>query len=82
MHAGAISNEVDATIEQVTWVLGSPETPLAVKEIIESKHPDAIVVVRVQQRGKTKRGEVVAHQATSKLFDLQLTYRTPMQTAA
>jgi 6,7-dimethyl-8-ribityllumazine synthase len=80
-HARAVTEELDATIEQVTWVPGSLEAPLAVKGIIENKRPDAIVVFGIQERGKTKHGEVIAHQATSKLLDLQLAYNVPMAVA-
>ena len=81
MHARAVTEELDVIIEEVTWIPGSLEAPLAVKEILESRCPDAIVVFGVQSRGKTKHGEVIAHQATSKLLDLQLTYRVPMAIA-
>jgi 6,7-dimethyl-8-ribityllumazine synthase len=81
LHARAVTEELDASIEQVTWIPGSLEAPFAVKEIIEHKHPDAVVVFGVQERGKTKHGEVIAHQATSKLLDLQLAYRIPMAVA-
>ena len=80
-HAREMTEELDANIEKVTWIPGTLEAPLAVKHIIETQHPDAIVVFGVQERGKTKHGEVIAHQATSKLLDLQLAYRTPMAIA-
>ena len=80
-HARAITKEVNATIEEVTWIPGSLEAPLAVKAILDYKRPDAVVVFGVQERGKTKHGEVIAHQATNKLLDLQLLYKTPMAIA-
>jgi len=76
-----LNKELGTFIEQITWVPGSLEAPLAVKKIIENHRPDAIVVFGVQQKGKTKHGEVIAHNATNKLLKLQLKYRMPMAIA-
>jgi 6,7-dimethyl-8-ribityllumazine synthase len=76
-----LADELNIHIEPVTWVPGSLEVPLAVKELIARDRPDAIVVLGVQAQGKTKHGEVIAHQVTNKLFDLQLNYRMPMAIA-
>jgi 6,7-dimethyl-8-ribityllumazine synthase len=73
--------ELDLLIDDVTWVPGSLETPLAVQSVIQRDRPDAIVVFGVQAQGKTKHGEVIAHQVTSKLLDLQLRERMPMAVA-
>lgn len=79
--ASAEAQVHQAIVAHVTWVPGSLETPLAAKLVIERERPDAIVVLGVQQRGKTKHGEVVAHQATGKLLDLQLAFGMPMSIA-
>ncbi len=79
--AHGITGELNAVIENVTWVPGSLETPLAVQQIIKHERPDAIVVFGVQQKGQTKHGEVIAHQTTNKLLDLQLKYAMPMAVA-
>lgn len=79
--ARQVTQELDCTIDRVVWIPGSLEAPLAVKELIERDRPDAIVVFGVQEQGETKHGEVIAHQATSKLLDLQLAYRMPMAVA-
>ncbi len=80
-HASAIASELDSVIEEVTWIPGSLEAPLAVKKIIESKRPDAVVVFGVQEQGQTRHGDVIAHQVTGKLLDLQLAYLMPMAVA-
>lgn len=76
-----LADELNIQIEPITWIPGSLEAPLAVKELIEHNRPDAIVVLGVQAKGKTKHGEVIAHQVTNKLLDLQLNYRMPMAIA-
>lgn len=44
--------------------------------------PEGIVECGVQEQGKTKRGEIIAHQAMSKLPELQLEeHRMPMAVA-
>ncbi len=79
--AHELISELDLLIDPVTWIPGSLEAPLAVQTLIEQNHLDAIVVFGVQAQGKTKHGEVIAHQVTSKLLDLQLRYRMPMAIA-
>jgi len=80
-YALEVIEELGATVEAVTWVPGSLEAPLAVKLIMDARRPDAVVVFGVQARGKTKHGEVIAHQVTAKLLDLQLAYGMPMAVA-
>lgn len=76
-----VSVELDCVIDRVIWVPGSLEAPLAVNEIIASDRPDAIVVFGIQQKGKTKHGEIIAQQVTNKLLDIQLQQRMPMAIA-
>lgn len=76
--AKEVSTELDCKIDRIVWVPGSLEASLVVQQLIEYDRPDAIVVFGVQEQGKTKHGEVIAHQVTSKLLDLQLAYRLPM----
>ncbi len=80
-YAKELESELNAIIDEVIWVPGSLEAPLAVKLLISNDRPDAIIVFGVQQKGKTKHGEVIANQATSKLLDLQLEHRMPMTIA-
>ncbi|MBI4256781.1 6,7-dimethyl-8-ribityllumazine synthase [Candidatus Uhrbacteria bacterium] len=79
--ARSIEDQLDCRIDRVVWIPGSLEAPLAVKELIERDRPDAMVIFGIQEQGATKHGEVIAHQATSKLLDLQLQYRMPMAIA-
>lgn len=79
--AKQVEGELECQIDRTVWIPGSLEAPLAVKELIERDRPDAIIVFGVQQQGKTSHGEVIAHQVTSKLLDLQLEFRMPMAVA-
>jgi 6,7-dimethyl-8-ribityllumazine synthase len=72
------ANALGVEIGRVVWIPGSLEAPLTVQEIIDTDRPDGIVVFGVQEQGETKHGEVIAHQATSKLLDLQLAHKIPM----
>ena len=80
-HAEIAARDLGAEIKRVTWIPGSLEAPLAVKCIVESDRPDAVVVFGVQERGQTKHGEIIAHQVTSKLLDLQIALKIPMAIA-
>lgn len=82
IHAARmIAPSLGVEIDRIVWIPGSLEAPMAVNELIQRDRPDAIVVFGVQEQGKTKHGEVIAHQVTSKLLDLQLEYRMPMAVA-
>jgi 6,7-dimethyl-8-ribityllumazine synthase len=70
--------DLDCEIDRVVWVPGSLEAPLAVLQLIEVDRPDAFIVFGVQQQGKTRHGDVIATQVTSKLLELQLIHRMPM----
>src|SRR5438309_932220 len=80
-YAREAEKDLDAVIDGVTWVPGNLEAPLATQMLLEKGRPDGIVVFGVQERGETKHGEVIAHQATSKLLDLQLAHQIPMAIA-
>lgn len=60
--ARQVATELGCQIDRVVWIPGSLEAPLAAKELIERDRSDAIVVFGVQEQGKTKHGEVIAHQ--------------------
>lgn len=76
-----LAPSLQVEIGRVVWIPGSLEAPLAAKELMERDRPDAIIVFGIQEQGKTTHGEIIAHQATSKLLDLQLAYRMPMAIA-
>lgn len=80
-HAKAAALELDAHVHDVTWVPGSLEVPFAVREILETRLVDAFVILGVIEQGKTKHGEVIGHQVTHQLLQLQLQYRIPMAVA-
>jgi 6,7-dimethyl-8-ribityllumazine synthase len=79
--ARAVEQELDLAIGIITWVPGTLEVPFAVRELMERTDADGIVVFGVQALGKTKHGEVIAHQVTGALISLQLQYRLPMAIA-
>ncbi|MFZ5480500.1 MAG: 6,7-dimethyl-8-ribityllumazine synthase [Myxococcota bacterium] len=81
VFAREATEEAGVRIDRVVWIPGSLEAPLAVKALVESDRPDGVVVLGVQARGQTKHGEVIAHQATGKLLELQLRHMIPMAVA-
>lgn len=76
--AEAYSDTVGAEVAEVTWVPGSLEIPLAIADILDGQDVEAFVVIGVLEQGETKHGEVIGHQVTRCLLDLQLQHRVPM----
>ena len=80
--AKAVASSLRLKIQKIEWAPGTLEIPLTIKEILEGAvHYDGLVIFGFIQRGKTKHGEIVAHQSTGKILDLQLAYRMPMAVA-
>lgn len=77
-YAKNIAPKLEAEIKEVIWVPGSLEVPFITKEILESGKYDAIVLLGFIEKGETLHGEVMGHQVTKKILDLQLEYRTPI----
>lgn len=79
--AKAVAKPLGARIVYTTRVPGSLEVPLAVQQLLAVRSVDAVVILGMIQKGKTKHGEVLAHAVTSELLRLQLKYEMPMAVA-
>lgn len=79
--AQKLAPTLNCKIGRILWIPGSMEAPFAAQELIRQDRPDAMMIFGVQQKGKTKHGEIIAHQVTSKLLDIQITHRIPMAIA-
>jgi len=60
------------------WVPGCMEIPFAMSTIVESKQFDAVIILGYIEKGKTKHGEVMAHQVIHHILALTLKYMIPM----
>lgn len=77
-HAQKIAPKLKAEIKDIIWVPGSLEIPLIIKEILENRTYDALVILGYIEKGSTQHGEVMGHQVLNKILKLQLKYRMPM----
>lgn len=82
VYAKSYAPSVNINIINITKVPGTLEMPFCANEILLNKTKiDALLIFGVVIKGKTKHGEVIAHQTTKALLDLQIQYRTPMSIA-
>lgn len=72
------ASELDVEIVDVIWVPGTFEAPFAIKEILETKECDGVVLLGYIEKGETLHGEVIGKTVVAKLLDLQLEYRKPI----
>ncbi len=76
----AVDNQIDIT--DVFWAPGSLEIPLILTSVLENKNLrkkySGIIIFGLIKKGKTKHGEILAHQVTNKILGMQLKYKIPM----
>lgn len=73
-----IRHGVDEANITLIHVPGAWELPLAVKRVLASQSPDAVIALGAVIRGGTPHFEHVAGQCNSALNTLQLEYETPV----
>ena len=83
LYAKEYSKEIDLEIMEIFKVPGSLEFPFFVSELLQSKKikTEGFLILGVIEKGETKHGEVIGHQVTRSLLDLQIQYRTPISIA-
>lgn len=81
-YAKKYAPSVDVDINEVYLSPGSLELPYYANEILSStSKPDGLLVLGVIRQGETKHGEVIGHQVTKSLIDIQIKYHFPIATA-
>ena len=65
-------------VEEVIWVPGSYEAPLAMQHILARDDIDAAVLLGYIELGETLHGEVMGHVVHHAITDLSLKYQKPV----
>lgn len=65
-------------VEEVIWVPGSYEAPLAMQHILARDDIDAAVLLGIIERGETLHGEVMGHVVHHAITDLSLKHNKPV----
>lgn len=83
LYAEEYAKEIDLQINEIIKAPGSLEFPFFVNELLSSKKNgmDGLLVLGAIAQGQTKHGEIIGHQVTKSLIELQVRYRTPISIA-
>lgn len=73
-----VRHGVNAELIQIVHVPGAWELPLAVKQVLKSRRPDAVIALGAVIRGGTPHFEYVAGGCNTALNTLQLEFETPI----
>lgn len=65
-------------VDEVIWVPGSYEAPLAMQHILKRDDIDAAVLLGYIERGETMHGEVMGHAVHHAMVDLMLEHNKPI----
>ena len=77
-EARKAASETNLIVEEVSWVPGSMEKPLALKHFLKLDEVDAAVVLGVIEKGETMHGEIMGHSVINAILSLQLEFMKPI----
>jgi 6,7-dimethyl-8-ribityllumazine synthase len=80
-YAQEYAQDINLEIYKVIKVPGTLEFPFFVNELILKEQINGLLILGILEKGETNHGEVIAHQVTKTLLDLQIKYRIPMSIA-
>ncbi|MDP6870590.1 MAG: 6,7-dimethyl-8-ribityllumazine synthase [Candidatus Poseidoniaceae archaeon] len=66
------------SVEEVVWVPGAMETPLALERVLSREDIDGAVCLGIIERGETKHGLVMGQAVTKSIIDLQISHNKPV----
>ena len=78
VHAQDEAKSLGISIEQVVWVPGSMETPLALKRMLDDRSLDGAIALGIIERGETQHGLAMGQAVIRSIIDLQLETGLPI----
>ena len=78
---GWASNEAskhELTVEEVTWVPGAMEVPLALDRLLSRDDIDGVACLGIIEKGQTQHGLAMGQAVIKSIIDLQLTWNKPV----
>ena len=66
------------TVQEIVWVPGSMEAPLALDRILQKEDIHGAIVLGIIEKGETDHGLVMGQSVTRSIIDLQIKYNKPI----
>jgi len=77
-HAEDAANSLDICIDEVVWVPGAMETPLALKRMLDDGSLDGAIALGIIERGETQHGLAMGLAVIQSIIELQLKTDLPI----
>ena len=77
-HAEDEANSLGISIDEVVWVPGSMETPLALKRMLDDGSLDGAIALGIIERGETQHGLAMGQAVIRSIIELQLETGLPI----
>ena len=74
----SMSSENNLLIEEISWVPGSMEAPLALERILRNEEVDAAITLGIIERGETQHGLAMGQAVTKAIIELQIKHNKPI----
>ena len=68
----------ELTVEEVTWVPGAMEVPLALDRLLSRDDIDGAACLGIIEKGQTQHGLAMGQAVIKSIIDLQLTWNKPV----
>ncbi len=68
----------ELTIEEVAWVPGAMEAPLALERLLSRDDIDGAACLGIIEKGQTQHGLAMGQAVIKSIIDLQLTWNKPV----
>jgi len=72
------SSKHELTVEEVVWVPGAMEVPLALDRLLSKEDIDGAACLGIIEKGQTKHGLAMGQAVIKSIIDLQLTWDKPV----
>ncbi len=77
-HAEDEARALGISIDEVVWVPGSMETPLALKRMLDDGSLDGAIALGIIERGETQHGLAMGQAVIRSIIELQLETGLPI----
>ena len=72
------SSKHELTVEEVVWVPGAMEVPLALDRLLSKEGIDGAACLGIIEKGQTKHGLAMGQAVIKSIIDLQLSWDKPV----
>ena len=72
------SSKHELTVEEIVWVPGAMEVPLALNRLLSRDDIDGAACLGIIEKGQTQHGLAMGQAVIKSIIDLQLTWNKPV----